>query len=139
MKGEFPPSSSDTLFTVSAHWAIKRLPTVVDPVKLNLPTAVLEVSSPPISAAAERSPVTTLNTPAGIPARSASTHNASAENGVSSAGFRTIVQPAASAGAALRVTIAQGKFHGVMPAQTPIGSLMAEKRTSRLAPGMISP
>ena len=36
---------------------------------------------------------------------------ASAEKGVSSDGFRTTVQPAAIAGAALRVIIALGKFH----------------------------
>ena len=58
-------------------------------------------------AAAE--PVTTLKTPGGIPARSASSASASAENGVCVAGFSTMVQPAASAGPALRVIIAAGK------------------------------
>ena len=58
--------------------------------------------------------MTTLNTPAGTPARSASSASASAENGVCDAGFSTTVQPAASAGPALRVIIASGKFHGVM-------------------------
>jgi hypothetical protein len=33
-----------------------------------------------------------------------------------------MVQPAASAGAALRVIMASGKFHGVMAATTPTGS-----------------
>jgi hypothetical protein len=34
----------------------------------------------------------------------------------------TIVHPAAMAGATLRVIIALGKFHGVIAAQTPMGS-----------------
>ena len=57
--------------------------------------------------------MTMLKTPAGMPARSASTASASAENGVSCEGWATAVQPAASAAAALRVSIAAGKFHGV--------------------------
>ena len=65
--------------------------------------------------------VTTENTPAGTPARSASSASASALKGVSWAGFRIIGQPAASAGPTFRVTIAIGKFHGVIAAQTPMG------------------
>ena len=38
-------------------------------------------------------------------------HRAKAEYGVSSAGFSTTVQPAASAGASFLVIIAFGKFH----------------------------
>ena len=85
------------------------------------------MSSPPISVA---DPVMTLNTPGGTPARSASSASASAENGVCDAGFSTTVQPAAIAGPALRVIIASGKFHGVMQATTPIGSLMTTMRLS---------
>ena len=40
------------------------------------------------------------------------------------------MQPAASAGPTLRVIIASGKFHGVMQATTPIGSLMTTMRLS---------
>ncbi len=43
-----------------------------------------------------------LHTPAGMPARSASTASASAENGVCEAGRITPVQPAAQPGPALR-------------------------------------
>jgi hypothetical protein len=64
-------------------------------------------------------PVTTLNTPLGTPARSASSASARAENGVALAGFTTIVQPAARPGAHLRVIIAIGKFQGVIAAHTP--------------------
>ena len=67
-------------------------------------------------------PVTTLKTPAGMPARSASAASASAENGVSDEGWATVVQPAASAAAALRVSMAAGKFHGVTRPTTPSGT-----------------
>ena len=79
MNGALPPSSSDTFLTVLAHCAISCLPTSVEPVNVNLRTIGLVVSSLPIGPDA---PVTTLNTPLGIPARSASSHSASAENGV---------------------------------------------------------
>jgi hypothetical protein len=46
---------------------------------------------------------------------------ANAVSGVSVAGLRTTVQPAASAGPILRVAIAAGKFHGVTRTATPIG------------------
>ena len=84
----------------------------------SLRTLSLPVNSPPMATA---SPVTTLNTPAGMPARCASSAMASAEKGVCGAGLTTMGQPAASAGPALRVIIAAGKFHGVIAATTPIG------------------
>ena len=46
---------------------------------------------------------------------------ARAVRGVSEAGLSTMVQPAATAGAILRVAMAAGKFHGVMRSETPIG------------------
>ena len=127
MKGALPPSSRETFFSVSAHWRIRSFPTAVEPVKLSLRTTGLLVSSSPIGTA---SPVTTLSTPGGIPARSASTASARAERGVSAAGLTTIVQPAASAAPALRVIMAAGKFHGVMAAQTPTGCLSTRMRLS---------
>ena len=77
MKGALPPSSSESFFSVPAHCAIRRLPTCVEPVNVSLRTAGLEVISPPIAAAS--SPVTMLRTPAGTPARAASSAIASAE------------------------------------------------------------
>jgi hypothetical protein len=74
--------------------------------------------------------VTTLKTPAGTPARSPSAAIARADNGVSSAGRETNVQPAARAGATLRAIIALGKFHGVIAAATPIGCLRTRIRLS---------
>ena len=103
-------------------------------------SAHLVVSSRP--QAASFSPLatrTTLITPAGIPTRSAKTHMARALKGVSAGALMTHVQPAAKAGATLRVIMALGKFlhrvrramswhrsayQGVMRPQTPMGCLM---------------
>ncbi len=71
--------------------------------------------------AREAEVVMTLTTPAGRPASSSSCTNSSVVSGVSSAGLMTTVQPAASAGAILRVAIARGKFHGVMRKHGPTG------------------
>lgn len=80
-----------------------------------------------------------LMTPAGMPACSARAASASAHRGVSAAGLMTMVQPAASAGPALRVIMAMGKFQGVMAATTPTGCLMVARRLSPLKPGMVRP
>src|ERR1700681_3374449 len=136
MNGALPPSSSETFLTVPAHCSISHLPISVEPVKVSLRTIGFEVISPPISLAP---PVTQEKTPFGTPARSASSHSASAEYEVAVAGFSTIVQPAASAGPHFRVIIAAGKFHGVIAAQTPIGSLMTTMRLSAPCEGMVSP
>src|SRR5260370_23490588 len=106
---------------------MSKQPTSVEPVKVTLPTSELEVISPPI---AFELPVNTLNTPAGIPARSAKTASAKAENGVALAGFATMVQPEANAGPAFRVIMAAGKFQGLTPAPSPLGCLIATRRRS---------
>ena len=121
---------------VGAHCAISMRPISVEPVKVSMRTVGLEVSSLPITLAL---PVMTLNTPLGMPACSASAASASAVSGVSEAGFSTMVQPTASAGPALRVIMAAGKFHGVMAATTPTGCLMTTMRASDLKVGMVSP
>ena len=123
-------------FTVDALCAISFLPISVEPVNVTLRTIGLDVISPPI---ADAEPVTTDNTPLGTPARSASTASASADSGVWLAGLTTMVQPAASAGPALRVIIAAGKFHGVIAAQTPIGCFSTMMRRSAVKPGIVSP
>ena len=68
-----------------------------------------------------RDVVTTFSTPAGSPTSSRSAATASAVSGVSAAGLRTVVHPAARAGAILRVAIAAGKFQGVTSTLTPTG------------------
>ena len=137
MNGALPPSSSETFFTVVAHCAISCLPTSVEPVNENFRTSGFWVSSRPTSCA--RVVVTTLNTPFGSPARSASSASARAESGVSSGGLTTTVQPAAMAGATLRVIIALGKFHGVIAATTPIGCFSTRMRLPAAWVGITSP
>ena len=139
MKGALPPSSSETCFSCAEHCCISSLPTSVEPVKPSLRTSGFDVISAPIAGASSAAPVTTESTPAGRPASSASAATASAVSGVCSAGFRTIVQPAASAGAVFRVGIAAGKFQGVMPAVTPTGCLRTRMRRSALGAGIVSP
>ncbi|MCY1309209.1 hypothetical protein D9M70_592820 [compost metagenome] len=75
----------------------------------------------------------------GKPAFSASTNMAPATSGVCSAGFNTIVHPAARAGEILRATIDAGKFHGVMVPTTPTGCLMTSMRRSFAGAGKVSP
>ena len=80
-----------------------------------------------------------LSTPGGTPASAARATSASEVSGVSSAGLQTTVHPAASAGAILRAIIAAGKFHGVMAATTPTGSLSANMRRPGSGAGITSP
>ena len=108
----------------------------VDPVKESFRTIGLPVSSAPMPSGR---PVTMLRTPAGMPARSASTPSAMAEKGVRSEGFTTTVQPAARAGATLRVIIALGKFHGVTMPQTPTGSRKVRMRRPASGAGITAP
>jgi hypothetical protein len=121
---------------VGAHWASSIAPTSVLPVKESFRTSGLEVSSAPMTFPG---PVSTLQTPGGMPARSASTPSASAEKGVSVAGRMTPVQPAAQPGPALRVIMAAGKFQGVIAAKTPIGSFVTRIRRPCMFSGMTSP
>lgn len=55
---------------------------------------------------------------------------------MSSAGLTTQVQPAASAGAALRPNMAMGKFQGVISAATPTWPHRAKASTSKLGNNM---
>ena len=137
MKGALPPSSSDSFLTVSADCLSRMRPTSVEPVNDSLRTIGFVHISRPMAAASR--PVTTLNTPAGSPARSPSSAMASADSGVASAGLSTMVQPAARAGPTLRVIMALGKFHGVIAAQTPIGWRRVSRRRSAATVGMTSP
>ncbi len=107
-----PPSSIETLSTLSAAWAISFLPTSVEPVNESFRSR----SSPMIGfeISLDDEPVITFRTPGGSPQSSSSFASASIESGVCCAGLATIVQPAATAGPILRVPIALGKFQGVM-------------------------
>ena len=117
--GDLPPSSSVTFFTVSAAVFMMCWPTSVEPVKVILSTLGCLTSASP---AIEPLPGSTLNTPGGTPASSASSAIRIAVSGVSSAGLSTTVLPAASAGAVFQPTMIMGKFHGTIAPTTPSGS-----------------
>ena len=119
MLADLPPSSSVTRLIVAAADAAIRAPTSVEPVNATFATSGCSTSRAP---AVEPGPATTLTTPSGIPASSAIFSNSSAVSGVSSAGLRTTVLPAASAGAIFHDAMFSGKFHGVISATTPSGS-----------------
>ena len=92
---DLPPSSSVTRLIVPAAPRITCWPTSVEPVKPIFATSGCSISRCPTT---EPLPTTTLTTPSGMPASSASSPRRSAESGVSSAGFSTTVLPHASAG-----------------------------------------
>ncbi len=120
MAGFLPPSSRVTPIRRSAAERAICLPVAVEPVKLTLAICGWLVSAAPHTAPL---PVTTLKTPSGIPASLASSATRSRVSGVVSDGLITIEQPAARAGITFHMPISSGKFHGTIPATTPIGSL----------------
>ena len=95
-------------------------PTSPDPVKAILATSLFRASAAP---AVEPKPVTILTTPGGIPASMSSCPRRRVVSGVSSAGFTTQLQPAASAGASFVAASESGEFQGVIMPATPTGSL----------------
>ena len=117
MKGDFPPSSSDSFLAEPAVALRMMRPTSVEPVKAILSTCGCSTSAAPVAP----SPVTMLTTPGGRPASRQISAKASAVKGVNSAGFSTTVLPAASAGAIFQASISSGKFHGMIWPQTPTG------------------
>src|ERR1022692_1299632 len=120
MLGDLPPSSSVTFFRSLAAALTISLPTAVDPVNATLSTLPCAASGAP---QVSPNPVITLSTPGGKPASKHSCASRSADSGVSSAGFSTTVQPAASTGPNFQAAISSGKFHGMICATTPMGSL----------------
>src|ERR1700678_1944541 len=119
MLADLPPSSCDTRLTVSAAAFATAMPARVEPVNdiMSMPGCD-DKASPTVCP----SPLTRLNAPAGTPASSMIWAKSNALMGATSEGFKTIVQPAASAGATLQVIWLIGQFHGVMRPQTPTGS-----------------
>ena len=94
-------------------------PTSVDPVKLSFRSRGSAMIGPDTFPEVEV--VITLTTPGGRPASASSLTKYRVVNGVSSGGLITTVQPAARAGAVLRVAMASGKFHGVIKKHGPTG------------------
>ena len=118
MFGDSPPSSSVTRLSAPPAFAPISRPTSVEPVKAILSTPACSTSAAPVLP----SPVSTFSTPGGKPTSRASSPRRSALSGVCSAGFSTIVQPAASAGEIFHAAISTGKFQGITCAHTPTGS-----------------
>ena len=135
MFADLPPNSRLTLLMSFAASCITRVPTSVEPVNETLRTMAWRMIASPTS---DPAPVTTLNTPSGIPASNASSAKRSAVSGVCSAGLSTTVLPMASAGADFQDVMAMGKFHGTMIPQTPTGSRSVIS-TPGAAPGMVCP
>ena len=117
---DLPPSSWATRFTVGAAFCATATPARVEPVNDTIATSGCVLIAVP---ATGPSPFTRLKTPAGTPAASRISAKIMASKGAISLGFNTIVQPAAKAGATLTAIWLIGQFHGVISAQTPIGSL----------------
>ena len=127
MFGALPPSSSETFLRLPAAAATMRFPVAVDPVNAILSTSRCSTRAAPASP----KPVTMLSAPGGKPASSSSSPSRSAVSGVCSAGLRTTVLPAVSAGITLKQAIVSGKFQGTMPPTTPIGSRTVYARYAR--------
>src|SRR3954471_19244366 len=94
-------------------------PTSVEPVNDSLRNRGSEISGAIVRR--EDDAVTMLSTPDGSPTSSRIFASISIDRGVCPAGLTTIVQPAAIAGAILRVPIVSGKFHGVISRHGPTG------------------
>ena len=119
MLGLFPPSSRVTFLMVPDASCMTRRPTSVEPVNEILSTRGSVTRASPAEAPG---PGTMFATPGGSPASARISAMTMAVPGVSMAGFRTAVFPVIRAGASFHTTIRNGKFHGMMPAQTPNGS-----------------
>jgi hypothetical protein len=112
-----PPSSRLTGVRLAAAARAIARPVADSPVNTMRSIAGDSVSHCP--AASGPKPCTTLSTPSGKPARSASRAMIVADAGESSAGLSTTVLPQASAGTIFHVSSISGKFQGAMAAATP--------------------
>ncbi len=119
MLADLPPSSCATRLTVGAAFLATSMPARVEPVNETMSTSGCDDMAAP---AVWPSPCTRLDTPAGTPASSKISANSTALSGAISDGLRTIVQPAARAGATFEAIRNSGQFQGVIRTQTPTGS-----------------
>ncbi len=135
MLGLLPPSSRLTFLMVPAAVRMISWPVAVSPVNATLPTPGCAASPPPTTGPG---PVTTLSTPAGSPASSASSPSRRAVSGEYDAGLRIAVLPAASAGPTFQAAIMIGKFQGTISPTTPIGSRRVKSKPGRWT-GIVAP
>jgi len=118
MAGALPPSSSDTLVMFWLAAAMILCPALTEPVTLTMSVWALSAIALPTTLPL---PVTILITPAGNPLSSTTWANSQQFSGVSCEGFSTMVHPAMSDAPAFRAMRKNGKFHGSIPATTPMG------------------
>src|SRR5690606_41677811 len=102
-------------------------PAAAEPVKDTRSTPGSATSHAPTC---REAPLTVLKTPGGKPARSSRSAKRRIDTGACSEGLATIVQPAASAGANLKVSRSSGEFHGRIAATTPAGSRVTYPKKS---------
>ena len=133
MNGLLPPSSRLTGLTRAAAAAWIALPVATEPVNEIASTSFAATTPAPTTSPR---PWTTLNTPGGIPASSASSAIRTAAIGVCSAGFITTELPAASA-PATKPSVKVGPFHGVIRPTTPSGSRIAYTANSGGTAGIV--
>src|SRR5215469_15201575 len=128
MLGDLPPHSSDTRLRLDwpAYCRIAR-PVAVEPVKAMQSTSMCSASALP---AVCPSPGTTLNTPGGMPASTASSAALIAVSGDFSDGLSTSEFPVANTGANFHAAMMSGKFHGTMAPTTPSGSRVTSASAS---------
>ena len=124
--GALPPSSIEVRKTPSAACLSRTRPTSVEPVNVSLRNRRSGRSASDTDFDFEL--VITLTTPSGSPASDSACMNMRVVSGVADAGLSTTVQPAASAGATLRVPIASGKFQGVIARTGPTGFFIVRTR-----------
>src|SRR5439155_16253114 len=113
-----PPSSAVNGTRFPAADVATSRPVSEEPVKLTRRRRPFATSAAPASSPI---PWTTLKTPGEIPASSVKSARSEQESGAHSGGLRTIVQPAASAGAVFHVDSMKGAFHGVIAPTGPAG------------------
>ncbi len=119
MLGLLPPSSKVSRLSVWLASFMMICAVLYSPVKATLSTpGCLTIAAPAVGP----KPGTTLITPSGMPAFCASRASRKQVSGVCSAGFITIVQPAANAGPHFQAVISMGKFQGMIWPTTPTGS-----------------
>src|SRR5260370_1120549 len=136
MNGAFPPNSKISFGRWFEVCSIIVRPASVLPVIVIKPVILFVTSSSPPS---DPLPVTTFTTPLGKPASSISSTIAIVLRGVLLDGFVTTVFPVISAGASFLATVADGKFHGVIDATTPIGNFRIITVCLGLSLGRTSP
>ena len=102
---DLPPSSRQTFLMPSPATDAIRRPACSEPVKLTMSTSGCETIASPTT---RPGPETMLSTPFGRPISCAASASMNALSGASSAGFNTIVHPAARPGAILQTTWCSG-------------------------------